>query len=149
MGRRASYGAEQGPGRLIEPLAAWLGRREERRPRYRQPECHNFHHGGVSQGLDLLCTLLTRPGDAVLVESPTYFLALRIFRDHGLELVPVPGDEDGLRVDAWPRRLTISPDRAGSRASCTPCLPSAIRPAPAWRLIGGQRWSRWPRSAVC
>ena len=96
-----AYGAEQGPGRLIEPLAAWLSRREG------QPIAPEqiFITGGISQGLDLLCTLLTRPGDAVLVDSPTYFLALRIFRDHGLELAPVPGDDDGLRVDGLAQTL--------------------------------------------
>lgn len=94
--RALAYGAEQGPGRLIEPLCAWLGRREGREP---LPE-QLFITAGVSQALDLLCTLLTRTGDAVLVESPTYHLALRIFRDHGLELIPIPGDEQGLRIDA-------------------------------------------------
>ncbi len=94
--RALAYGAERGPGRLIEPLAAWLAQREKRPP---APE-HLFVTGGVSQALDLLCTLFTRPGDAVLVESPTYHLALRIFRDHGLDLVPVQGDKHGLRLDA-------------------------------------------------
>ncbi len=51
---------------------------------------------GNSQALDLVCTLYTRPGDTILVEAPTYFLALRIFSDHGLKLVPVPTDENGL-----------------------------------------------------
>jgi len=90
-----TYGAEQGPGRLIEPLAAWLSRRQGT---FVPPE-QLFVTGGVSQGLDLLCTLLTRPGDVILVDSPTYHLALRIFRDHGLELVPAPGDDNGLRTD--------------------------------------------------
>ena len=59
-----------------------------------------FIAGGLSQGLDLLCTLYTTPGDTILVESPTYHLALRIFRDHRLELIPVAGDSGGLRPDA-------------------------------------------------
>jgi len=91
-----SYGAEQGPGCLIEQLATWLTRRAGVAPR---PE-ELFITGGVSQALDLLCTLLTQPGDVVLVESPVYHLALRIFRDHGLALAPVAGDAAGLRVDA-------------------------------------------------
>ncbi len=36
----------------------------------------------------------------VLVESPTYHLAVRIMRDHPIELVPVAADESGLRIDA-------------------------------------------------
>lgn len=91
-----SYGADQGPGSLIEPLCAWLGSREGRAISPAQM----FIAGGLSQGLDLLCTLYTTPGDAILVESPTYHLALRIFRDHRLELITVAGDAAGLRPDA-------------------------------------------------
>jgi 2-aminoadipate transaminase len=95
-GREAlSYGAEQGPGRLIDALRAWLVRREGSAP----PEEQLFITGGASQALDMICSLLTRPGDIALVESPTYHLALRIFRDHGLELMPIEADEDGLRPD--------------------------------------------------
>lgn len=91
-----SYGAEQGPGRLLEVLAAWLSHREGTPTKPEQL----FITAGVSQGLDLLCTLLARPGDAVLVQAPVYHLALRIFADHGLELIPVASDDEGLRIDA-------------------------------------------------
>jgi 2-aminoadipate transaminase len=95
-GRQAlSYGAEQGPGRLIQVLQGWFARQEGAS----LAEQQLFVTGGVSQALDLICTLFTRPGDVALVESPVYHLALRIFRDHGLELVPVTADEDGLRID--------------------------------------------------
>ena len=96
-GRMAlSYGADQGPGCLIQELCAWLGQREALAPRPDQI----FIAGGLSQGLDLLCTLYTTPGDVILVEAPTYHLALRVFRDHRLELVPVACDADGLLPDA-------------------------------------------------
>ncbi len=61
----------------------------------------------MSQGLDLLCTLLTRSGDTILVQSPVYHLALRIFRDHGLDLAPVASDESGLRVDDLAATLDV------------------------------------------
>ncbi len=91
-----AYGAEQGPGQLLELLAAWLSRRENSPIKPEQL----FITGGVSQGLDLLCTLLTRPGDIALVQAPVYHLALRIFADHGLKLVEVASDENGLCVEA-------------------------------------------------
>lgn len=91
-----AYGAEQGPSRLLLPLAAWLSRRESVSI---SPE-QLLITGGISQGLDLLCTLLARPGDAVLVQTPVYHLALRIFADHGLELVPVASDDGGLCIEA-------------------------------------------------
>jgi DNA-binding transcriptional MocR family regulator len=91
-----NYGAEQGPGRLLEALAIWLGQAEGRTP----PIERLLITGGVSHALDLICTLWTGPGDAVLVETPTYHLALRIFRDHRLHVVPLTTDADGLQPSA-------------------------------------------------
>ncbi len=90
------YGAEQGPGCLIKQLCARLGRIEG----VNAPAEQMMITGGVSQALDMLCTLLTQPGDVVLVQAPTYHLALRVMRDHGLEFAPVPSDEDGLQIEA-------------------------------------------------
>ena len=59
-----------------------------------------FSTNGNSQALEMLCTVLTKPGDVVIVEEPTYFLAFQMFRDHGLEIRGVPIDSDGLVVDA-------------------------------------------------
>jgi len=59
----------------------------------------------VSQALDLICTLYTRPGDLIFVEEPTYFLALRIFADHHLRVVSLPMDEEGLVVEVLEERL--------------------------------------------
>lgn len=56
--------------------------------------------GGISQALDLFCTVFTVPGDLVFVEEPTYFLALRIFADHGLRVRGIPLAQSGLNVRA-------------------------------------------------
>ncbi|MBU1340893.1 MAG: PLP-dependent aminotransferase family protein [Proteobacteria bacterium] len=65
---------------------------------------------GNSQALDFICTLFTRPGDTVLVEEPSYFLALRIFADHKLNLVSIPVDDEGLRTDILKEKLeTLTP----------------------------------------
>jgi DNA-binding transcriptional MocR family regulator len=64
-----------------------------------------FVTAGGSQGLDLLCTLLTRSGDTIFVEEPTYFLALLIFRDHGLNVVSIPTDHEGLRIEKLEEEL--------------------------------------------
>lgn len=63
----------------------------------------------VSHGLDLVCSVLTQPGDAIMVEVPTYFLALGIFRSRGLEVVPAPTDEYGLKVDSIEALLDARP----------------------------------------
>lgn len=108
-----SYGAEQGPACLLEQVAAWLCRSEGGAP----PLDRLLITGGVSQALDLLCTLLTQPGDTVLVQAPVYHLALRIFRDHRLNLLPVAGDAEGLRPDALAEALAAA-RQAGRPATC-------------------------------
>jgi DNA-binding transcriptional MocR family regulator len=121
-----SYGAEQGPGRLIEQLCARLGRLEGTPP----PPEEMMITGSTSQALDMLCTLLTQPGDVMLVESPTYHLALRIFRDHGLELVPVPADGNGLRVDALEETVAAL-QREGQQARMLYLVPTFNNPTGA------------------
>jgi len=100
--RALSYGAEQGPGCLINQLCAWLGRMQDETP---PPTDQILISGGASQALDMVCMLLTEPGDMALVQSPTYHLALRVMRDHGLGLVSVPSDDEGLKVDALEETL--------------------------------------------
>lgn len=54
---------------------------------------------GSQQGLDLVARVLLDPGDAVVVEEPTYVGALQVFRAARARLVPLPTDADGLRTD--------------------------------------------------
>ena len=86
------YGAEQGDGYLLRELARFLTQ-EYGFPV--QPETL-FITNGASSGLDLTCTLFTRPGDTIFVEEPSYFLAMQIFADHHLRVVPIPIDEHGM-----------------------------------------------------
>ena len=118
-----SYGAEQGPGCLIEQLCARLGRLEGVTP----PAEQMMITGGASQALDMLCAVLTQPGDVVLVESPTYHLALHVLRDHRVELVPVPSDDEGLRMDAL-ERVLASLQRQGRRARLLYLVPTFGNP---------------------
>ncbi len=95
------YGFEQGDGNFRLALARFLS------VRYSAgvgPE-ELFVTGGASQALDLICTIQTRPGDLVLVEQPSYFLALRIFSDHNLEVKSLPTDDEGLDVGALEKTL--------------------------------------------
>ena len=96
-----NYGSEQGDGYFRLALAAFLV------AHYAQPVDAErlVLTAGASQGLDLICTLFARNGDAIFVEEPSYFLALRIFEDHGLQVVSLPTDEDGLVVDALEEAL--------------------------------------------
>jgi GntR family transcriptional regulator / MocR family aminotransferase len=55
---------------------------------------------GSQQGLDLCARLLLDPGDPFLFENPGYALARHAFTAVGGVEIPIPVDEDGLRVDA-------------------------------------------------
>jgi GntR family transcriptional regulator/MocR family aminotransferase len=54
---------------------------------------------GSQQAIALTCQVLVKRGDTVLVEQPTYNLALDLFRALGLTIVGVPVDEHGMRVE--------------------------------------------------
>ena len=55
---------------------------------------------GASQALDLVLRALTRPGDAVLVESPGWAMQFAQMAYHGLKLLPVPRGPEGPDLDA-------------------------------------------------
>lgn len=57
---------------------------------------------GAQQGLDLLARVLLEPGDRIAVEDPGYLPARVAFQTHGVRVVDVPVDDQGLRVDALP-----------------------------------------------
>jgi DNA-binding transcriptional MocR family regulator len=90
---------------------------------------------GVSHGIDVVCSALTSPGDTVVVELPTYFLAASIFTDHGLRVHGIAGtasyphgDSSGndggvFDVDALARQL-----RAGLRPRLVYLIPTHSNP---------------------
>jgi 2-aminoadipate transaminase len=55
---------------------------------------------GSQQALDLIGKILLDPGDAVVVEKPSYLGAIQAFNQYQASYVVVPMDEDGMRVDA-------------------------------------------------
>jgi DNA-binding transcriptional MocR family regulator len=97
-----AYGAEQGDGFFRQVLAGFLSQHIQM-PVYSDSL---FITGGASQALDLICTLFSRPGDTIFVEEPSYFLALRIFADHGLNVVSLPMDDQGLIIEALEQQLS-------------------------------------------
>lgn len=98
------YGTEQGDGYFRDALAKFLSARYG----FAVLRDDLFVTSGISAGLDLLCTLLTKPGDTILVEEPSYFLALKIFADHGLRVASIRTDESGLVMEDLIRALKES-----------------------------------------
>jgi 2-aminoadipate transaminase len=60
---------------------------------------------GSQQALDLIGRVLLDPGDAVVVEAPSYLGALQAFATWEPRFVALPSDADGLRVDVLAERL--------------------------------------------
>ncbi len=61
---------------------------------------------GAQQGLELFCRACLDPGDAVVVESPTYGNLLALLRLHRADIVPVPMTPDGIDLDELERVLS-------------------------------------------
>lgn len=96
------YGVEQGDGYFRLALAAFL---QKNYGFAVNPE-NLFITNGISQALDLICSLFTRAGDTIFVEEPSYFLALKIFADHHLNVISIDTDEDGLMIELLAEKLT-------------------------------------------
>jgi len=97
------YGAEQGNGYFCLALANFLTQHYG----FNVPSENLFITNGISKALDLICTLFTQAGDTIFVEEPTYFLALKIFADHQLQVIPIETDEKGLLIEALQKKLSV------------------------------------------
>jgi Transcriptional regulators containing a DNA-binding HTH domain and an aminotransferase domain (MocR family) and their eukaryotic orthologs len=95
------YGAEQGDGHFRLALADFLSQGYGFEV---SPESI-FITNGISNALDLICTLFTQAGDTIFVEEPTYFLALRIFEDHHLKVISIDTDDNGLIINSLEENL--------------------------------------------
>jgi 2-aminoadipate transaminase len=60
---------------------------------------------GGMECIAMMCQALIDPGDTVVVEAPSYLGALMAFGAAEAEVVAIPMDDDGLRVDALADRL--------------------------------------------
>ncbi len=88
--RVLSYGTGNGYPPLREVLAAEHG----------VEPGQVFVTNGSLQGFVFMLESLLTPGDLVAVEAPTYDRALLQLRLHGMEVLPIPVEDDGLDVDA-------------------------------------------------
>jgi DNA-binding transcriptional MocR family regulator len=83
---------------------------------------------GAQQAIGLVGQLLVRPGDAVVVETPTYPGALDVFGRLGARIVPVPAESSWARAGALraaveanaPRLVYVLPDCANPTGRVMP-----------------------------
>ena len=126
-----NYGVPQGDSRFLESVASFLTKAYGAETDAEQL----FVSGGNSLGLDLSSLVFADPGDTVFVEEPSYFLAFQIFRDHGLNIVGIPMDDDGLCVDSLRQALQAH-------------KPAFLYTIPSFHNPGGQCASEERRRAV-
>ena len=96
-----NYGSSQGDPDLRIELAKWI----KERGIDAEPE-QILVTNGAAQGLSLVAQALTRPGDVVAVEQPTYLGFLHTLKAQGLQTVAIPMDQEGLELDALERIIT-------------------------------------------
>lgn len=121
-----NYGERQGDVRFREALAAFLGN---------ATSASLMLTAGISQALDFACSRLTRPGDTVFVEEPSYPYSFPIFRDHGLKIIGIPLDGQGMDLDQCERELAVH-------------RPKLLYTIPAYNNPTGQTQSRERRERL-
>ncbi|HEX8034404.1 MAG TPA: PLP-dependent aminotransferase family protein [Ktedonobacterales bacterium] len=105
-----------GPLETREAIAAWL--RRSRAVRCEPGQV--LIAGSVQQVLALLARLLVEPGQALIVEDPSYIGFHAAFLAEGARLQGVPVDGSGLRVDALPEPCITPPEQRAHLAIVTP-----------------------------
>ena len=92
------YGSNQGRPQLRELLTARLAYQDGIPETEAFPAKGSMITNGSQQALYLAIQTLCDPGDAILVEQPTYFVFLELLRGLGVEAIPMPmlhtGDVD-------------------------------------------------------
>lgn len=83
---------------------------------------------GSAHAIGLICETLLDPGDTVLVESPSFPGSMRTIRSFGAEMVAVPMDESGMRVDVLQAEFEKLADQ-GKRPKFLYCIPTHQNPA--------------------
>lgn len=86
---------------------------------------HVMINSGSQQALNLVVRVLLKPGDVVLVESPTYNVAIDLFRSMEVRLLGIPVDEQGMQVDL------IEPQLQSSRVKLIYTMPTFHNPTGA------------------
>lgn len=90
------YGHPQG----YQPLIEWIENKEALSGTQMAPGYNDVVVvSGFQQGLNLLINLLLKPGDAVIVEMPTYAAILNLLIARKIKYYGVPVDSDGMQID--------------------------------------------------
>ncbi len=95
----ATYNLESGP-QGYRPLRSCVAEALKRRTGMACEPDEILITSGSSQSLELVGDALLAPGDTIIVEKETYGGKLPRLKRRGVEVVGVPLDEGGMRMDA-------------------------------------------------
>jgi len=126
-----NYGPPKGDVRFLNSLANFLTKQYGIQANVESL----FVTNGNSQALDFVCSMFSRPGDTILVEEPSYFLATSIFRDNHLNIVGLPTDENGLDINRLEEKLKKT-------------KPALLYTIPTYHNPGGQTLNRERRKRL-
>jgi 2-aminoadipate transaminase len=89
------YGPTEGDKRLIDFITRWMQEDEGA-----EISSENILIvSGSQQALDLIARIFIDPGDNLIVGLPTYLAAIQAFKSYGANLIGVPVDKEGMKVD--------------------------------------------------
>lgn len=83
---------------------------------------------GGQQVIDLVCKTLIDPGDVIVAEAPTYPGAVPTFSSYQADVVQIPLDADGMRIDELEETLDRL-EREGRRPKFIYTVPNFQNPA--------------------
>ncbi len=83
---------------------------------------------GTEQGLALILRTALRPGDAILIEQPTYMHVLDLLAGSGIHVHPIACDDQGIQLDLLPdliarhrpKLLYLTPTYQNPTGACMP-----------------------------
>lgn len=63
---------------------------------------------GFTEGMDIILASITKPGDNVITENPTHNTVIKLMKLHGLNIIGINMDKDGMKTDLLRTKLTES-----------------------------------------
>lgn len=100
------YGVSEGYEPLRQTVREWLKRREN----VGTDDDSIIITAGGTQVMDLSARVLATEGDTIICEEPSFVGSLNCFRSHGLNIVGVPIDDDGMNIEALEKAVKENPN---------------------------------------
>ena len=97
------YGATEGYPPLVSSLTAYINDHLS----IRAEAANILPVTGSTQAMDLLLKALIDPGDAVLVEDPTFLGNMQCIKLYQAKIIPVPSDDDGILLSELERIVKL------------------------------------------